>query len=466
MTVTLTYDGTLSRVAISANGLAPATVATVQRSRDQVRWTTVRGGVDVPVTAGGALASTLYDYEFAPNVVNYYRTVTTTALDTYTRTIASGLGTTDTGQPYTLVGTAANFAVNGTQARITPSALASRRIGLLDTGSADHEIKFDGAVAALPASGNWEVNAILRWSNANNFYAGGWLVATTGAISYVLNRSVAGVVTTVIFAASGQTYVAGTNLSMRAKILGSTISVKIWASAGAEPGPYSFSYTDPAALVTGTMAGLAASNSTAVVTHTFTYDNLWLQGSGISAVQTASMTPTLDRVWLKSIARPFLNRPIQLGGRDFKTTRRARGSLSEPVDRSLPIALTDVRGSRRYTLTIRTTTADDAQTLDYVLASGDVLYLHAPEGQVVPAGGVYVRVDDTQAHRPGLNDELEWCTVPVVEVAAPGPDVVGAVSTWQTVLNSYATWADLLAANATWADLLARIAPPSEVIVP
>ncbi len=104
--------------------------------------------------------------------------------------------------------------------------------------------------------------------------------------------------------------------------------------------------------------------------------------------------------------------------------------------------------------------------MDYVLASGDVLYLHAQSGKGVPAGGVYIRVSDTsEVHTHVIGDLVHW-TVPVQEVAPPGPDVVAATATWNTVLALYATWDDLLAANPTWDSLLQLIAAPSEVIVP
>jgi hypothetical protein len=185
-------------------------------------------------------------------------------------------------------------------------------------------------------------------------------------------------------------------------------------------------------------------------------------GLVITDRELASITPVLDRIWVKSIIRPFLNRAVTVVGWS-DITRAARSGDFDVVGRSFPVAVTDVRGSRAYDLQLYAATAQDAQTLDFILASGDVLFVHTPAGCPVPGG--YVRVGDTSQRRPHVRAVTGVFTLPVVEVAAPGPDVVGAVSTWATVLASYATWSDLLAANATWADLLARIAPPSEVIV-
>src|SRR5690606_4486545 len=67
--LSLSYDPQLSRVRITADGLSPVPV-TVERSTDQVRWTTVRGGAGITPVNGEIL---LDDYEFEPDVRNFYR---------------------------------------------------------------------------------------------------------------------------------------------------------------------------------------------------------------------------------------------------------------------------------------------------------------------------------------------------------------------------------------------------------
>lgn len=182
--------------------------------------------------------------------------------------------------------------------------------------------------------------------------------------------------------------------------------------------------------------------------------------------ETASITPTITAVWLKSVARPFLNLTVRLLGNTFSVERADRGAAFPIVGRSLPVAVTDVRGSRQYMLKARTDTDVAASNLELLLASGDVLYLQAPTGFVVPAGGVFVEVGRVTVETPAPPNLLRFTSFTVTEVAAPGPDVVGSTASWQTVINTYATWADVIAAAATWADLLELVGAPSEVIVP
>jgi len=179
------------------------------------------------------------------------------------------------------------------------------------------------------------------------------------------------------------------------------------------------------------------------------------------------ITPVLTAIWLKSVARPFLNLTISAPlGDTWRFERPERGGAFEVVGRSLPVAVTDVRGSKRYTLKVRTDTDQAGTDLDLLLASGDILFLHAPVGSVVPTGGVFLFAGRTAVEYPNPPDPMRFTSIPVTECAAPGPDVVGATSSWATVIATYATWADVIAANATWADLLELVGSPDEVIVP
>ncbi len=174
----------------------------------------------------------------------------------------------------------------------------------------------------------------------------------------------------------------------------------------------------------------------------------------------------LTDVWIKSIARPFLNQTVKLLGNTFAIEREERGAAFRVVGRSLPVAVTDVRGSRKYILKARTDTADAATDLDLLLASGDILFLHAPPGSVVPTGGVFLMAGPVLVERPAPPSLLQFTNISVVEVAAPGPDVVGTTATWQTVIGGYATWSALIAAKPSWGHLLDLVGDPSEVLVP
>jgi hypothetical protein len=78
-----TLDTVLSRVQLAGSALDGADTALFERSPNGLKWTTVRGGTDVPVD--GSDEASLDDYEFSPGVVNHYRV--TAGADVFTTTI-------------------------------------------------------------------------------------------------------------------------------------------------------------------------------------------------------------------------------------------------------------------------------------------------------------------------------------------------------------------------------------------
>ena len=178
---------------------------------------------------------------------------------------------------------------------------------------------------------------------------------------------------------------------------------------------------------------------------------------------STSITPRLDRIWIKSLTRPFLNRAVTVcGWTDID--RPDRGGDFEVVNRSASIGVTDIGGGQRFDLSVYAAGHADAQTFKYILASGDLLFVHTPANCEVPGG--YFRPAGSNERRPHVRATSRVFTMPMVECIPPGPDVAGSTNTWAAVLALYPTWEALLAANPTWADLLARIAAPTEVIVP
>lgn len=179
---------------------------------------------------------------------------------------------------------------------------------------------------------------------------------------------------------------------------------------------------------------------------------------------TASITQDLTSVWLKVPAAPFLNQPVTVADRS-EVTRKSRSGLFDIVGRSTPVMVGDVASSIVYTLTLQTDTSVAESNLDYVFASGEVVFLQLPSTVQYMQGG-YFAVGDVSRAPVNMVSTLRRWNVPLTGVAAPGPEVIGSAYTWTSVLADFATWTAEVAANATWADLLARTGTPSDVIVP
>lgn len=180
---------------------------------------------------------------------------------------------------------------------------------------------------------------------------------------------------------------------------------------------------------------------------------------------TATVTPVLTEVWLKSIARPFLNQPVQVV--DFSEVELpARGATFEILGRRAPIAVTDVRGSRRFVLVLRAQSILDADAIELALSFGDVMLIHVPDDAPLPRS-VYAQIGNVSIARAGSRHDTQqrYITIPVTEVAAPAAALVGSTATYGGLAVAFGTYADLTAAFATYLDLAQYVAAPDDEVV-
>lgn len=464
MTVTLTYDAQLSRVRITANSLGTATAAVVERSTDQIRWTTVRGGTAVPVTAG--VMGTVDDYEFNADVLNYYRVTYPSALS-FVAAGTAAHGNNASVVPGLPAGLASGdrmymlAAIRNSPAGI-PSTPAGwtllvdgtnmRLFGKIAGGSESAPtVSFTGGVANADTTAQI---AAFRGTELNPTYS-----------AQQLNASAQDITTPSIVFPTGESLFDSVLLYFGWK-------QDDWTSVDTLANSVEIGEPDT---VTGDDQGIVwdyritAFSFTALATRTFTVTG------GVSAIsrggaavfeptvstQTNSITPVLGGVWLKFIARPFLNTMVAPWG-DIQWTRRSRNGVFDVVGRSLRVSVSDLRSSREGPLQLKTDNVDDYERLDLVLAGGDPVFVHSPADHPLPS--MYADIGDVQIVSPVPG--THFFTLPLTQVAAPAPEIVGATATYQTVINNYATYSDVLVAFATYGELLEEIAQPEDIEVP
>lgn len=190
-----------------------------------------------------------------------------------------------------------------------------------------------------------------------------------------------------------------------------------------------------------------------------------------SVEETSSIVPDIGGVvWLKSVRYPFLNRPVDLPPYE-EITRDFRGAVSDVSGRSMPIAVTDLRGSRSWTLAVVTHTIEEARDMDLILAANELMFVHVPYELPEPCGpasnipGGHVTIMSTSQRRPYQGAQEYLWVLPMRAVVAPGPDVTGGTMTYAALFNLYGSYADVLNANATYRDLLDLVASPADTVV-
>lgn len=472
----LTYDDVYSRVRITVTGLNP-TVDTVviERSTNQINWVTVRGGNEMTPLANSVF---LDDYEFSANVQNYYRA---------RGLIAAGPVFIGAGAP-----------AHADNASVVPPMPVGFQAGdlLLVIAAARNG---PGQSVAIPPTG---YSVLCDASNLRLFgkiAVGGeaaptvaFSVPVTGATRSAQVAAFRGGTTTVGavtvsfngFASTQNINYPTTNLPQRQQALGLYLGWKRddWTSistvAGAtQIGDGSTTVGDDQGFVWNyqvlTGSTILINSGTFIVTGGSAAVNIGVTMSlnAVSqevSVDSGSITPILDAVWLKNIPRPFLNRQLNCIPNQSSIRRRSRNGIFPIVGRSYPIAITDIKLSREVTIEIITDTTQEHEELDLILSTGDIFLLHAPPGNSLPT--MYVVTGDTDVRRPlrRTNCSHDWrvFTLPLTEVAMPSSTVVGTLSTYQTIVDTYLTYGDMLAANATYLDLLSLPTDVEEVIVP
>ena len=185
-----------------------------------------------------------------------------------------------------------------------------------------------------------------------------------------------------------------------------------------------------------------------------------------SPVESDDITPSHGdcEVVLKSIRYPLLNHAVRIS--DYsELDRPGRVGVFDVSGRSFPVATTDVSASLRFTLSLSTETAVEARKLHLALALGDVLFLQVPpDGNPrLPPRSVYFVAESTSIARVGVK-ERRLSTSPLIEVAPPGPAVVGTTLTWQTVWDQYAGFTQLWGSNQDWRELLETVGSGEDLV--
>lgn len=195
--------------------------------------------------AGSTVASTL-----APLVargLSDYGVARAPLADTFTRTVANGWGTADSGDAWTrLTGVASEFSTDGSVAMIaTTVTTSSRYITAAASLLPDVDITARIALAVLPVAQATTVSLLARFVDTSNHYRV-WMNFTTSAqVQVRIEKNVGNVASTLSAQVNALTgYTAGAFVWVRFQVIGSTLRAKVWADGSAEPSSWTVTATD------------------------------------------------------------------------------------------------------------------------------------------------------------------------------------------------------------------------------
>jgi PKD repeat protein len=172
------------------------------------------------------------------------------ARDSFTRTVANGWGSAETGGPWTLQG-AGSFAVSGGRGSMAlASAGAESTASLASVSSTDTDVQLQFALDKPATGGGQFVSVIGRGTLADGYRAQAW-IAAGGAVEVALLRLVGGVETELGSAVlTGVSYSPGTLFSLRLQVWGTgttSLRARVWRSSDAQPTLWAVSASDATA---------------------------------------------------------------------------------------------------------------------------------------------------------------------------------------------------------------------------
>lgn len=214
-------------------------------------------------TANGA--QTPYDVDVDGERVTV-EDVADVASDGFGRTVAAGgWGTADSGQAYTVEGTAANFSVSGGDGLIAPGVTGSDRIAHMDVGAPDQDAWVLVDNGANPSGGIMRSGLVLRYTDASNHYRFVVSISTAGVLTAEISRRAGGTLTDLASAVVVATN--ANNFYVRGQIIGSRLRIKVWNDTRDEPVGWALDVEDDD-LTTGDRLGIFARRETGHTTPT------------------------------------------------------------------------------------------------------------------------------------------------------------------------------------------------------
>lgn len=469
MTVTTTYLPDLSRVRVAYSSAPTGTdYALVERSLDGITWSTVRGGEQVLPTAS---AGSIDDYEFTPGVSNTYRV---SYVDTGAISMVGTPGVTATGNNATLVPALpvsgllegdlllcfASIRNSGAGTPNTPAGW-TKLVDMANAclfgkrylpGDTAPSVSFTGGVvnADTLAQVTSFHNAELQPITQNQVLNGSAQNVTLPAASFTQQFTLD------LFLAWKQDDWTGAADARAFAEIGD------WFSTAGDDAAMWWEYTVQGAsdIDFGT-ATLTVTGGAAAISRGAT---VIFRPADYLRRETQAITPSLqdvtgtERVWVKNLQRPYMNTALSTPVGELVIEEEARAGVFPIKGRSLPVAVTDLRGGQSYTIGALVTDSAERDRLKQVLKAGEPILLHIPVG-IIRLRSMYAVIGKTS-----YDDEASILWMPLSEVAAPAASIVGTTVLWQDIVSTYATWADLIAAKATWSDVLASVGSPTDII--
>ncbi|MCY7416894.1 MAG: right-handed parallel beta-helix repeat-containing protein [Chloroflexi bacterium] len=169
--------------------------------------------------------------------------------DDFDRNLAGSWGSVDQGGAWTLTGTAPDFSVSGSLARITAAAGTTREARTNVSATPDVAIIGSVSFDRVPTATNAYAYVLAR-VNGNSAYRAAIRVATTGRVYVQLKKAINNVESNIgseVAVPGPLTITAGSVISFRLRVVGADLQFRVWHAGGTEPADWTVTGSDSTA---------------------------------------------------------------------------------------------------------------------------------------------------------------------------------------------------------------------------
>lgn len=438
--------------------------------------TPVRGADDVTIS-GTVFAIADYEAPVGKNLTYRVSASSSSATDTFNRTVSGGWGTANTGQVWSNISGPpdSEHSVSASVARHSLTTIDQTRFDALGVSLKDFDIHF-AIRPPVVASGASLVGVLQSHrADSNNHYRWDVLFLPGGACNLRLRKYTGGVQSVMATVTGVPSYSAGGWLHVRCVSLDGAMRMRMWSST--EPESWALDVTDSSPRPAGAIAlGSALSlGNTNVLPVVVWYDDiqiLALNGQSVNSETVDSGSVGVlsgynpGTVWLKSVGQPALSRRSVLS--QWTETSRPGRVLGEfeVLGRRNKVVTTDPLGGREGTIALATFKVgpnweQDSSYRDIttLLSMGGTLLLQTTGVDDTGESDLYFEIANLKISRVGVvgGDFAHLFEIQFIEVDRPDTSQESlTLRSWQDVLDQNDSWNSVRVNHTSWLDVLQR----------
>lgn len=309
-----------------------------------------------------------------------------TTYDTFDRTVSNGWGSDNGGYPWTVIGTASGYAVNGSAATM---AITNTNTAYGATNAqpsvADSTQYVDFTLNQVPTGANFVAGLVARWTSSSNFYEVDCSVSPAAAVAIQFNKTVSGSFSGIGSAfVTGLTHTAGQTYRLKMTLSGTSLTASIWVVGTAEPSSPQLSVTDSSLSAAG-IGGVRASRTTGNTntSPSFTWDNYMVCPTSVNLTNVTKKMRALaeDVPSIPTILTPTNSSVVAKNKLTMQVQAQSLNLYSNVLGKLEVQFATDAA----FSLNLRTVTEDDSK-----FAS-----LSATTGTTPPIRTISITLDDS-----------------------------------------------------------------------